>query len=55
MERGDIKGCPMTTKRNQMQEHKQFKNSPEVRAYMAKIKRDYRARQKQKVGIVELS
>jgi hypothetical protein len=29
-----------------MQEQKQFKNPPEVRAYMAKIKREYRERQK---------
>jgi len=30
------------------QEQKQFKNPPEVRAYMAKIKREYRARKKQR-------
>jgi hypothetical protein len=29
-----------------MQKEKQFKNPPEVRAYLAKIKRDYRARHK---------
>lgn len=30
---------------------KQFRHSPEVRAYLAKVKRDYRARKKQKVGV----
>jgi hypothetical protein len=29
-----------------MLEQKQFKNCPEVRAYLAKIKREYRAKQK---------
>jgi hypothetical protein len=28
--------------------NKQYKHSPEVRAYLAKCKRDYRAKQKQK-------
>lgn len=30
--------------------NKQYKHSPEVRAYLAKCKRDYRAKQKQKAA-----